>query len=65
MKVKTLAPHDNSYPPEYHKRVGRVYEIPDDTAAQTLIDAKLVEKHADERQSSRVSRAGSGAGGAA
>ena len=43
MRVRTIRPHGNAYPPQYHKNRGRKYDVPDH-AARNLIAARLVEK---------------------
>lgn len=47
MKVKATQAHDNDYDnadgANYHKKVGAVYEIQDEAAAQALIDSGVVE----------------------
>lgn len=54
MKVKTVKAHENDYGVRdglpYEKSNGRVYEVPDDVAAQALIDAGYVEKAGSEKR---------------
>ncbi len=48
MKVKALRAHNNATPGyPYEKRVGAVYDVPDEDA-EALIRGKLVEKHSSE-----------------
>lgn len=58
VKVKATQAHDNEYgvregTADYQKKAGAVYEVPDDAAAQLLVDAGLAEKvkgSADDRK---------------
>lgn len=47
MRVRTIRPHGNAYPPQYHKNRGRKYNVPDH-AARNLIAARLVELDAPD-----------------
>lgn len=43
MKVRTIRPHGNTYPPQYQKNRGRVYEA-SERDGQNLIAAGLAEE---------------------
>ncbi len=57
MKLKTIKTHENDYGVRdglpYEKTNGRVYEVEDDAAAQTLIDAGYVEKSDSDRRAAK------------